>query len=313
MIVIIRTCKVCGYKSRTYNGLGIHISKEHNLKVRDYYIKYRAKDTEGMCARKGCSNETHFLGLERGFIKHCSRTCGTLNSKVKDVWREKVREAWSSKSKSEIKKIKDGQRRTLERRLGPNYQEKLTKARIKGMKKRYGVSNPSYLDEVHEKRRLKRESRSKEFKAKSRAKTKATFLAKYGVEHIMHLDKVRAEIIRKGRAARVKMGYQVKDQKAFSKYRNKVHSLTSRFGKNDLPKKLLSKRGKCGVKGALQIDHVFGIKEGFEHKIPPEVIAHPANLQLVSWEDNLEKRWTVVMTKKQLYKRIRVYEKNRAA
>jgi hypothetical protein len=47
--------------------------------------------------------------------------------------------------------------------------------------------------------------------------------------------------------------------------------------------------GKCGVAGAYQIDHIISVREGFEKKIPVEVIAAKENLQVIPWLENIRK------------------------
>ena len=42
-------------------------------------------------------------------------------------------------------------------------------------------------------------------------------------------------------------------------------------------------------KGTLQVDHIYSVKEGFQNKVPVEVISNPYNLQLLTKEDNLRK------------------------
>lgn len=49
------------------------------------------------------------------------------------------------------------------------------------------------------------------------------------------------------------------------------------------------KRGRCGVEGAYQIDHIISIDEGYKKSIEPEVIGDISNLQMLRWEDNLSK------------------------
>lgn len=48
--------------------------------------------------------------------------------------------------------------------------------------------------------------------------------------------------------------------------------------------------GRCGIEGAYQLDHIVSVKYGFINSIPPELIAHYTNLQMLPWEDNLLKK-----------------------
>lgn len=45
--------------------------------------------------------------------------------------------------------------------------------------------------------------------------------------------------------------------------------------------------GKCGVEGAYQVDHIVSKAIGFKLGIPPELLSHPSNLQMLPWEENL--------------------------
>lgn len=49
------------------------------------------------------------------------------------------------------------------------------------------------------------------------------------------------------------------------------------------------KRGRCGVKGAYQLDHIYPISKGYENKIPPEKLAQMDNLRMIPWKENLLK------------------------
>ncbi len=49
-------------------------------------------------------------------------------------------------------------------------------------------------------------------------------------------------------------------------------------------------RGKSGIPGAFQLDHIISISEGFENKISPDIIGSINNLQFLPWEENLKKR-----------------------
>ena len=49
------------------------------------------------------------------------------------------------------------------------------------------------------------------------------------------------------------------------------------------------KRGKSGIKGAYQIDHIVSIKYAFENGIPAEEIADIKNLRMIPWEENIKK------------------------
>ena len=51
-----------------------------------------------------------------------------------------------------------------------------------------------------------------------------------------------------------------------------------------------SLRGKCGVDGAYQIDHIKGVREGFDKGTDPTAIGAYTNLRMLPWRDNLKKK-----------------------
>lgn len=80
-------------------------------------------------------------------------------------------------------------------------------------------------------------------------------------------------------------------RKEFLTYSSKVRWITKKnydkyihiINPNGLP------RGKCGVEGAYQLDHVRSIKECFDLGLPPEVAGAPENLQMLPWKVNRAK------------------------
>jgi hypothetical protein len=49
------------------------------------------------------------------------------------------------------------------------------------------------------------------------------------------------------------------------------------------------KRGRCGVEGAYQLDHIVSINEGWNGGIPAEEIAKWENLRMIPWKENRSK------------------------
>lgn len=48
--------------------------------------------------------------------------------------------------------------------------------------------------------------------------------------------------------------------------------------------------GRAGTDGAYHLDHIVSVKYGFLNEIPPELISHHTNLQMLPWEENITKR-----------------------
>jgi hypothetical protein len=49
------------------------------------------------------------------------------------------------------------------------------------------------------------------------------------------------------------------------------------------------KRGRCGVEGAYQLDHIKSISWGWENGIPAQTIAELGNLRMIPWKENRNK------------------------
>jgi len=75
------------------------------------------------------------------------------------------------------------------------------------------------------------------------------------------------------------------------RYRRDVYSFTKRSyrDKIDLINPNRYPRGRCGVAGAYQLDHVISIKEGFVRGLSAEYIGSAENLQMLPWKQNLLK------------------------
>lgn len=79
-----------------------------------------------------------------------------------------------------------------------------------------------------------------------------------------------------------------KEQSEYSKYVKEVWWWTR---KQDIEHLInVEKRGKAGVKGAYQLDHIIEISEGFIKEINPKIIGDISNLQMITWEENNKKR-----------------------
>jgi hypothetical protein len=70
-------------------------------------------------------------------------------------------------------------------------------------------------------------------------------------------------------------------------YKREVWRLTYKHPLETLPN--WDKRGRCGVDGAYQLDHVVSINEGWELGIPIEEIAKWENLRMIPWKENRDK------------------------
>lgn len=97
-----------------------------------------------------------------------------------------------------------------------------------------------------------------------------------------HIDKMRATKAGFSSFEEYKEKYPEKEM-----YKRNVWRLTYRNDLESLDD--WEKRGRCGVDGAYQLDHIISISDGYERGIPPEEIADMSNLRMIPWRENLLK------------------------
>ena len=62
-------------------------------------------------------------------------------------------------------------------------------------------------------------------------------------------------------------------------------------------------------KTGLTRDHRLSISYGWKRDIPPKIIKHPANCQLMHYHENSQKGWRSSLNYKELLDRIKIWEK----
>jgi len=81
------------------------------------------------------------------------------------------------------------------------------------------------------------------------------------------------------------------DRPEYIRYQQTVHSLSHKtyLENKHLINPLDLPRGRSGVKGAYQLDHIITVREGFEQGISPEELSKVSNLRMLPWEENLKR------------------------
>ena len=78
-------------------------------------------------------------------------------------------------------------------------------------------------------------------------------------------------------------------------YKSKVHNLS--YINYKLYKHIINPNnypsGAAGTEGAYQLDHIIPKRYCFDNNIPFELCAHPTNLQMIPWLDNVKKRTNI--------------------
>lgn len=110
----------------------------------------------------------------------------------------------------------------------------------------------------------------------------------------------------KRKKTRIERGYDIDpDLKSdFDQYESEVDRLTEKAYKKY--KEIINpnnlKRGR--IKGSYQLDHIYSKSEGFKNKIPPHIISHPANLRMLTINENISKSYKSDITIQELLEKI---------
>ena len=109
-------CEVCKKEFKTIKSLSQHLAhpltkKNHYiLTTKEYYDKFLKNEKEGICKINGCSKETTFVNLDKGYLEYCSHKCYNLDPEIRLVRSESNRNRKFSKEtreKMSISKIEN--------------------------------------------------------------------------------------------------------------------------------------------------------------------------------------------------------------
>lgn len=224
----------------------------------------------------------------------------TLLSRSKDdinKWMQQVQSTWKQKTTQDKQDLFIKRKDACIRKYGVTPYEMMRR----GIFEKYGVYNISQVPEVV---KIRGENISKTWrdnKIDIVRKVQNTNLQKYGYKHIM-VSPLKDSIIFKSHEARVRLGQILPSHliPEYQRYKNKVYALTKKNAVEKFTVEELGRIGLCGVEGALQVDHIFTVKDGFLNNIPYNIIASKCNIQLVSWLENDTKKSVSDITKEML-------------
>jgi len=231
----------------------------------------------------------------------CSESLINRSDEQKEDWKSKVRIKWNDKNEEELEDINSKRKITLKEKYGDeNYQ---AKASFKAIKLKYGVDNSSQIPGHTKKVKETWNNKTDEEMFERSEKTRKTMMNRYGVEHIMYIEEIKQKVLQKVRQTLIRLGKWLGDDQIplFQVYQRKVSHFTNKSIKKKFTSEDLSKTGRSGVVGALQIDHIFSVKEGFLNNILPQIIGHENNLRLIPWYENDKKKSKCDITLDQLF------------
>ena len=171
------SCIECGFNCRL-NYLGSHTKLKHNKSLREYFDYHLKKEGDGICSE--CGSQTKFRGLDVGYMKTCSKKCGSgLRNKI-------LFEKYGVTNNFQLDIIKQKSKKTMLEKYGVENTSQLEdtkKKKIKTCLINHGVEYPGQSREI-------------------RSKAINTNIEKYGVENPMFILEIaqRAAINGGGRA-----------------------------------------------------------------------------------------------------------------
>ena len=216
------------------------------------------------------------------YTRTCSPKCGCNHPDHKINYQHSMLEKYGSESFFNTVLFKEKVENTSMRKHGTTHHlsSKEVKNKIKQNNlDKYGVENVSQIPEVKIKRNKTLHDNGFMFDDKYTKKW---------------LDKIKKTHIENG------SWFDFNDlrlQEEFKKYKRRVRYLTEKINLE----KLLGIQSKNRKQNKIHIDHIYSIGEGFRNNIPPEIIADPNNLQLLSEKDNISKGMRSDISIEQLY------------
>jgi len=241
-------CRICGMKHKRISKLQEHVTRSHDIKLEEYYLKYLNNETDLKCPI--CGKRRKFFNFANGFRITCfSRRCGNeygmlkkygvrcgflskeIQKKIKETNLKKYGAENPFKSDIVKKKIKE----TNLRKYGVEHalqNEKIKEKRKLTNIEKYGVNSPLKSKEIRKKIEetcFKKYGTKSSFAAKEvKEKIKQTNLRKYGVENPNQNENIKSN---KKKTCLKKYGVENPSQSRNIKEKKKQSSL-KRYGTN---------------------------------------------------------------------------------
>lgn len=108
--IIVFDCKICGYKIfNNMKGIGSHLKHQHQMSISKYYDNFYLETPEDKICKQ-CGKTNNFCGIDRGYSKHCSKSCSNKDeiniiARTKGINKKEVKE---KQSRSLSQRILDG-------------------------------------------------------------------------------------------------------------------------------------------------------------------------------------------------------------
>jgi hypothetical protein len=95
-------CLICGFISK--KTISNHVVQKHNISKKEYYDRFLKKENEGICKLEGCLCSTTFVGVNRGYLKHCCNSHGQKDKETRDKINNTILERYNRTNPFDVEK-----------------------------------------------------------------------------------------------------------------------------------------------------------------------------------------------------------------
>lgn len=137
---------------------------------------------------------------------------------------------------------------------------------------------------------------------------KKLWISKYGVDNPRKSSEIKKKIINNGLETKYKLGLAIRPELKtdWEIYKSQVMKITNKYYKKY--KQRINPNNVTRKRNEYHLDHMYSIYSGFNNNVPPKIISHPANLQMLLESINISKSNKNKITLQELYRRIKQYE-----
>jgi len=171
-------------------------------------------------------------------------------------------------------------------------------------------SNNNYIKDKRKKTNIKRYGEEHNFNKNhpSRLKWELELFVNEGITNVFQRQSVKDDILPKQLETKYRLGLAVRPEllEENIKYKRLVQKISEQNYKLELSN--INPNNVERMRNKYHLDHIVSINYGFTNNIPAEIIAHPANLQMLTEYENISKGLKCGFTINELYKRIGQYE-----
>jgi hypothetical protein len=268
-----------------------HVRHAYGLKSKEYFDKYIKKPADGKCVV--CGNPTKWNNITDGYRETCSHVCGcTYHRHLLKNNPAKYAKFLEKMSINKTKKVEEwkesGEWENIKKKISETLQEVMDSTSPEERKEKYGWLNKLSIEEKKDFiQNIMLETGSHSWWREATEAEKEAVYEKRRLSNIKNnnlIDRNNIDLFEK-----------------YELYRAEVYKLTAetyRKHKKEINPQNL-KRGRDG--STYQLDHKFSVSRGFMENIPPEILSHKFNLQILKSAENNSKNFNCSITKEELF------------